>query len=227
VLDGERFFVRPGLAVCVGAALVTVVAVMAVVVPAEPLAIDRRWAEAMHDIQTPLLHDLARVLDFLGRALGVILVTVAVAVVLLHARRWFALFAFAVVEALTPLSSSLLKAATQRARPPDGIVHPHGTSFPSGHTAYAGATCVALVLLFSVPGPRRRWWWALAGLGIVGMGWSRTYLQVHWLSDVVAGALLGIGISLVVFGAAQRRSQRRRSVRDERTYPVPTPTAAN
>jgi undecaprenyl-diphosphatase len=43
----------------------------------------------------------------------------------------------------------------------------------------------------------------LAALGIVGMAWSRTYLQVHWLSDVVGGSLLGIGISLVVFGAAQ------------------------
>jgi undecaprenyl-diphosphatase len=80
-------------------------------------------------------------------------------------------------------------------------VHPVGSSFPSGHAAYAGATCIALVLLFTVPGAHRRRWWVLAALGIAGMAWSRTYLQVHWLSDVVGGAMLGIGIALVVFAA--------------------------
>jgi membrane-associated phospholipid phosphatase len=35
------------------------------------------------------------------------------------------------------------------------------------------------------------------------MAWSRTYLQVHWLTDVIAGALLGSGISLFVFALAQ------------------------
>jgi membrane-associated phospholipid phosphatase len=44
----------------------------------------------------------------------------------------------------------------------------------------------------------------LASLGVVGMAWSRTYLQVHWLTDVIAGALLGSGISLLVFAIAQK-----------------------
>ena len=41
-------------------------------------------------------------------------------------------------------------------------------------------------------------------LAVAGMAWSRTYLQVHWLTDVIAGALLGSGISLLVFDVAQR-----------------------
>jgi undecaprenyl-diphosphatase len=109
-----------------------------------------------------------------------------------------------VTETVTPLSSTLLKILVGRPRPPDGLVHPVGSSFPSGHAAYAGATCVALVLLFTVPGPHRwRWWWPLATLGVLGMAWSRTYLQVHWLSDVIGGSLLGVGVALATFASLQ------------------------
>ena len=64
------------------------------------------------------------------------------------------------------------------------------------------------MLLFTAPGSRRVLWWTVAALGIAGMAWSRTYLQVHWLSDVVAGSLLGVGVSLLVFGGAQRSAAR-------------------
>ena len=150
--------------------------------------------------------NLALAFNWLGRGIGRALSIAAIGIVLLVARRWLGLLAFAVTETLTPLCSSLLKAHVDRARPPDGLVHPAGASFPSGHAAYAGATCVALVLLFTAPGPRRRLWWTISALGIAGMAWSRTYLQVHWLIDVIAGSLLGIGVALVTFAGVQQRS---------------------
>jgi undecaprenyl-diphosphatase len=200
----ELFFARPHRALWTGAFLLAVVTLMAALVPSEPLAIERRWAEAMQDIESPALKDLALVFNALGRGLGRTLTLAAIGLVLLIARRWLALLAFAATEALTPLISSLLKATVDRPRPPDGLVHPAGASFPSGHSAYAGATSVALVLLFTAPGPSRRLWWTLATFVIVGMAWSRTYLQVHWLTDVLAGSLLGIGVTLMTFAAAQQ-----------------------
>jgi undecaprenyl-diphosphatase len=203
-LRRERFLAHPDRALWVGAALLALVALTAVFVPAEPLALEHSWAEAMQDIQTPFLKEVALVFNWLGRGIGRGLSIVLIGVVLLVARRWLALLAFAATESLTPLLSSLLKALVDRPRPPDGLVHPAGASFPSGHSAYAGATSVALVLLFTSVGPRRRLWWTVATVGITGMAWSRTYLQVHWLTDVIAGSLLGIGMALVTFAAAQR-----------------------
>jgi undecaprenyl-diphosphatase len=177
---------------------------MALVVPAEPLDVDQSWSAAMLDIRTSWLTDLALVFNWLGRGIGWVASLAAVGIVLFARHRRIALLAFGATEAATTLSSTLLKILVGRARPPDGLVHPVGSSFPSGHAAYAGATCVALVLLFTAPGRQRRWAWALAALGVVGMAWSRTYLQVHWLSDVVGGSLLGIGVALGIFGAIQR-----------------------
>ena len=201
--DRERFFARPRRALYLGTALLGVVALLALLVPSEPFALDRAWSDAMQDIQTPLLKRVALVFDALGHGFGLALTLAAIGIVLSLARRWFALLTFTVAEGVSNLVSLILKALIGRARPPDGVVHPLTSSFPSGHATYAGATCIALVLLFTAPGRHRRWSWLLATVGVAGMAWSRTYLQVHWLSDVVAGALLGVGVSLVVFATAQ------------------------
>ena len=188
--------------------MLAVVVLMAILVPAGPLDLDHSWSQAMHHLETPVLTDLALVFNWLGRGVGRAVALTLIGLLLLRRRRWLALVAFAVAESLAQLLSTLLKVLIDRPRPPGGLVHPVGASFPSGHATYAGVTCVALVLLFTTPGARRRWWWMLAGLGVVGMAWSRTYLQVHWLTDVTAGALLGIGISLLVFAIAQRYANR-------------------
>ena len=61
-------------------------------------------------------------------------------------------------------------------------------AFPSGHTGTAFA-------FFGVPVFARRWygWWML--LIAAAIGWSRIYLNVHHLSDVTVGALVGLIIA--------------------------------
>jgi membrane-associated phospholipid phosphatase len=205
--SGESFLAHPAHALAAASGMLAIVVLIAILVPAGPLGLDRSWSEAMHHVETPLLTDLALVFNWLGRVVGRAIALTLVGLLLLRRRRWLALVALAVAESLAPMLSTLLKVLVDRARPPDELVHPVGASFPSGHATYAGATCVALVLLFTTPGTHRRWWWALAGLGVVGMAWSRTYLQVHWLTDVIAGALLGCGVSLLVFAIAQRHER--------------------
>ena len=189
---------RPARLVAAGAALLAAVGLAAVAVPAGPLAVDRSWAEAMRDLRTPFLTHVALVFDALGHGVWWLLPLLAVAAVLAAARRFLALAAFVAAETLSSLATGIVKAAVGRPRPPAALVHPVGSSFPSGHTAHAAVTCVALVLLVA---PRRPAAWAAAALVVAGMAWSRTYLQAHWLSDVVAGAALGTGVALVVVGA--------------------------
>ena len=115
----ERFLLRPARGFWLGIALLGVVVLMAVVVPAEPLQVDRRWSEAMLDIRIPFLTDVALVFNWLGRGLGSALTLSAVGIALFARRRWLALLAFGVTEAVTTLSSTFLKILVGRPRPPD------------------------------------------------------------------------------------------------------------
>ena len=78
-----------------------------------------------------------------------------------------------------------------------GLVAVSGASFPSGHAVAAAVTAVGLVIVLLPPGHTRWVWERRAALYASLMALSRTYLDAHWLSDVVAGALLGSGIALL------------------------------
>ena len=64
------------------------------------------------------------------------------------------------------------------------------SSFPSAHTACAFAA--ATVLFIMLVKDRRPNWGILALVWALGVGLSRIYRGVHWPTDVIAGAMLGI-----------------------------------
>jgi undecaprenyl-diphosphatase len=86
-----------------------------------------------------------------------------------------------------------LKYAFHRTRPePYFVPLPHSYSFPSGHALYS--LCFYGVLAALIAGRIRDVYlrvivWTVAALLILGIGFSRVYLGVHYPSDVVAGYL--------------------------------------
>lgn len=168
-------------------------------------SVDRCWSEAMLAITCEPLDRVAQVFDRCSRGVVRGTTLAAIGLALTHRRRWDDLGRFAAAATVTPVAVNVIKLAVDRQRPTRARVDPLGTSFPSGHAAYAGATTVALVLLASDSRPPRRRWWMVAATGTVGVAWSRTYLQAHWLTDVAAGALLGSVLSRVTFAVVKRR----------------------
>ena len=80
------------------------------------------------------------------------------------------------------LLSHALKRSIRRGRPSQK----NENSFPSAHTAVAFAS--ATHIFYQYGGPP---WGGLAYLVATGVGWQRVRTANHWLSDVVAGAIIG------------------------------------
>ena len=112
-----------------------------------------------------------------------------------------------VADGLGELAADALKGAIPRARPHvDALVtRPHSHSFPSGHATTSFACATVLALTFP------RLWLPLFVLA-AAIAWSRVYVGVHFPLDVLAGAVLGAAIGLVVARALPRLvTARRRS----------------
>ncbi|MDO5047293.1 MAG: phosphatase PAP2 family protein [Anaerococcus sp.] len=92
----------------------------------------------------------------------------------------------------------ILKIAVGRTRPyevakfEDLLIHGlSDNSFPSGHTSYA-FTFFAIFLLLS----KSRFLKIYMGILAFLMGFSRLYLYVHYPSDVIAGAIIGVFLAI-------------------------------
>ncbi|MFJ9851144.1 phosphatase PAP2 family protein [Streptomyces sp. NPDC101150] len=97
-----------------------------------------------------------------------------------------------------------LKAAVGRARPtwPDPVDSAHYAAFPSGHALsvlVAGGLVLWLLRLHGTRPRLRRAARAVVAVSVVGVGFTRVHLGVHWPSDVLGGWLLG---GALVAGAA-------------------------
>ncbi len=101
---------------------------------------------------------------------------------------------------LASLVTEDIKDLVQRQRPYDGIapayLYTNNYSFPSGHSVAAFVAATIILAYFG-------WKWGLVSYIVAALiGISRIVLDVHYPSDVLAGALIGFILGeLVVFAA--------------------------
>jgi len=164
----------------------------------------RSWVQGIDDAAYDLAGDLnnrpatlvAEAFSFLGTVWFNWPLRIIVAIVLALKTRWLQLAAFALAVASSEILIGVLKSAYARERPPGSLIETTGASFPSGHAIAGAVTAVGIVVTVFPPG-RRRWHWELiAVIFSTVMALSRVYLHAHWLSDTIAGALLGAALAL-------------------------------
>ncbi|WP_329388622.1 phosphatase PAP2 family protein [Streptomyces sp. NBC_01351] len=100
-----------------------------------------------------------------------------------------------------------LKALVGRERPvwPDPVDSAQYAAYPSGHALTATVVCGLLLWLLPRPSAWAPAAWVLAVVSVLGVGFTRIYLGVHWLSDVVGGWLLGVALLALVTTVPVRR----------------------
>ena len=170
---------------------------------------DDAWLRLMVAGRSAPVTAVAKFFNLLGLVYITLPVRLAIAAWLALRRRWWHLAAFAGAVVLSEILIGTLKGIYDRTRPPGSLVATSGASFPSGHAIAASVTVAAAVIALVPPGRRRVAWGAAAAAFSVLMALSRAYLGAHWLSDAIAGILLGTSCALlaalVVDGLQRRR----------------------
>jgi len=142
------------------------------------------------------LTSIAKVLNVLGSVTVLLPIRIVAALYLMIRRRWWHALAFVSEIVISEVVTSLMKSAYDRPRPLGALVHTTGASFPSGHAVATTTTAVALVIAFFPTGRQRAVWGTAAAIFSFLMAMSRAYLAAHWLSDAVAGTLIGVACAL-------------------------------
>ena len=172
-----------------------------------------RFLDFLQTIHTPLLDKILAFITSLGNAGIVWIVLVVVLLILPKTRKTGIIVAAALLMDLI-LCNLILKNLVARGRPYDVntaiailIKKPLDFSFPSGHTAASFAAMTALFLA------KMKKAWIAALILAVLIAFSRVYFYVHYPTDVLGGAVVGILSGIIGYAIVEKIDKRRKTAR--------------
>ncbi|RSL33993.1 phosphatase PAP2 family protein [Salibacterium salarium] len=169
----------------------------------EKFIIDRHGAAFINSIQAPWLSQTMGWITELGSVTWLVTASLLVCVLIffVYKRRMWRILYFATAMIGISVLTKLLKLTFERRRP-DLLEEFDGTgfSFPSGHST--GPIVFYGFLIYLVAKSQWSSWikWILSGVLstlVLLIGFSRVYLSVHYVTDVLAGFALGLSWLLI------------------------------
>ncbi len=157
----------------------------------------------MVNSRIPWLSETNWVLDFVGNQ-GMVIYCLLLFLFLLWRRYWRLALFTAAVNLGAVAATHLLKFLVSRSRPENRIVDVDFGSYPSGHSSGTVAAMLVTIVLFG-----RAWLWIFGSLLSITMMFSRTYVGAHWATDTIAGALLGAGMTLLLWALLRNKCLQR------------------
>ena len=160
----------------------------------------------VHQVSSPNMDTLMRGLSFMGSE-AVLGLGLALLTLFLVQRRWGAAVLLILVTVGVQFLNDVLKNVFHRTRPAPivGLLTAQQWSFPSGHAMVSAA--FYFYLAYVVWRLVRGVWRIVVPLAltalVVAIGISRIYLQAHYLSDVIAGYLVGLLWTVAVIIGSQ------------------------
>jgi undecaprenyl-diphosphatase len=160
--------------------------------------LDKPALALSEDLRSPELNSAVTAFTNIGGGIGMpILASILTAWLTFAGRTWRPLILVGGAAAVSTLATTFGKKLFGRTRPDHAdAVPPYETSpsFPSGHTLNTTVVIGLIVYLACLQLERTAIRVSLITVGaafIIAMGLSRVFLGHHWLTDVIAGWLLG------------------------------------
>lgn len=178
------------------------------------VSFDTRFANLLHEYRSPALVKVFLWITLLGKAKFVLVTSLAATALFWIWNRKRYILPFWLTLGGSYLVIFLGKIVIHRQRPLEvGVYHEAFYSFPSGHAAIAAAVYgfIAYCVIRHVGTWRNRLNLSFVAIVLIAsIGFSRLYLGVHFISDILGGYLLGslwliIGICLVEIPAGREQ----------------------
>jgi undecaprenyl-diphosphatase len=157
--------------------------------------LDQLISNSMHLIQSPTTTKIMQIITFLGDKYFIATISLILLVFLIYKRQYIKTKIFVIAIGLGIIISQTLKYITHRPRPENMLIIKDGFSFPSGHATLSIIFFGILIFIFQDKIKNNIIKYTFITLNIILISlisFSRIYLNVHWLTDVLAGLLLGL-----------------------------------
>jgi undecaprenyl-diphosphatase len=160
------------------------------------MTIDTATNALMQQIQTPTLTSISKAIAFITDPIILIIAALLISSYLYSKKKNKQATIFASVIIITAILIKLLKAIIQRARPLNALIQESTFSMPSGHATMAVVFFGLIAYLF-ISKKHKIKTTAITTLIILITAFTRIYLNVHWLTDIIAGLALGTAILIL------------------------------